>query len=76
MSYDDVVYAMSFGKAHDLLCRMTHRNVHVGLEGLVRMLGLNSAEHILVVPARLLNHGFRLNHTAELRRAHDREHVH
>jgi hypothetical protein len=75
MPDDDVIDVMSFRKAHYLLCRMAYRDVNVGLEGLVHALGLNPVQHTVVVPARLLNHGLRLDHTAELRRPHDRQDV-
>ena len=73
MPHDNVIDVVTFSKAHNLLCRMAYRNVNMGLEGLLRVLGLNSTQHILVMLARLLNHGIRLNHAAELGRAHDRK---
>ena len=76
MPHDNVIDVVTFGKTHNLLCRMAYRNVNVGLEELVRVLGLNSAQHIVVVLARLLNHGLCLNRAAELGRAHDRKYVH
>jgi hypothetical protein len=76
MSHDDVVDSMGLGKAHDLFCRMTYRDVDVGLEGFVRVLGLHSSQHIVVMLSRLLNHRFRLNHATEFGRSHDRKDVH
>ena len=76
MPHDDVIDVMSLGKAHDLFCRMAYRDVDMGLEGLARELGLHSAQHILVVLARLLYHRFRLNDPAKLGRPHDRKYMH
>jgi hypothetical protein len=76
MTRDDVIDSMSLGKAHDLLCRMAYRDVDISFEGLVGVLGLHRAQNIVVVLARLLNHGFRLNHTAELWWSHDGRYVH
>jgi len=76
MPHDDVVDVMSLGKTHNLLCGVAYSDVDMRLEGFMRMLGLHSAKRILMVLARLLNDGFRLNHTTELRRAHNRQYVH
>ena len=75
MPNDDVIDVVTFGKAHNLLRWMAYRDVNVGLEGLARVLRLNSAQHIVIVLARLLKHGLRLNHAAELRRANYRKYV-
>jgi len=75
MSHDNVIDLVAFSKAHNLFRRMSYRDMDVGLEGLVRMLGLNAAQRILVVLARLLNHRLRFHRAAELRWAHDRNYV-
>jgi hypothetical protein len=46
---------VTFGKAHNLLCRMPYSDVNVSLKSLVRVLGLNLARQIVVALARVLN---------------------
>ena len=75
MPNDNVIDIVTFGKAYNLFRWMPYRDVNVRLEGLVRVLSLNPMQHIVIVLARLLNHGLCLNHTAELGGANDREYV-
>jgi hypothetical protein len=70
--HDDVIDVMGLGKSHDLFRWMPYRDVNVRLERLVRVPGLDRAQHILVMMPRLLDHGLRLNHSAKLGRPHDR----
>ena len=51
MPNDDMIDVVTFGKAHNLLRRMAYRDVNVGLEGFVRVFGLNLMQHIVVVLA-------------------------
>jgi hypothetical protein len=76
MTHDDVIDVMSLGKTHNLFCRVAYSDVDMRLEGLLRVLGLHCAQRIVMVLARLLNQGFRLNHTAKLGWTRNRENVH
>jgi hypothetical protein len=55
ISQGQLSHIVTFGKAHNLLCRMPYSDVNVSLKSLVRVLGLNLAQQIVVALARVLN---------------------
>src|SRR5271165_3675925 len=59
VTHDDVVDFVSLGKTHDLLRGMSDRDMNMRFEGLLRVLRLNPAQHILKVAGRLFDDGLR-----------------
>jgi hypothetical protein len=61
MAHHDVIDAIAFGVANDLLGRMANDNLEVRRDRLVRDLPTRGADHLLIVTAGVLNDRSRLH---------------
>jgi hypothetical protein len=75
MTDDDMVYAIRFGIAHDLLGRVAHGDCKLHLERLVCEPSTRALKDLVVLTTRVFDECARLYVIAELRRPCDGEHM-